>query len=74
MQPYISSPQHVRNSYGYTFHDSYLSKTPQAKGFPTHSNYFPSQPYNDKLTSSIRNIDNKADLIESPSRKKLGLG
>ena len=71
MQPNIGSPQAIRNSYGYAYQEGFHPRTPQSKGFPTQSNYFHPQGYNEKLTTSIRNIDSKGTLIESPSHKKL---
>jgi len=64
------SPQHIRNSYGYTFPDALQSKTPQSECFPTHLNHFPTQNYNEKPTSSIKNITDKVDFKDSPNRKK----
>jgi len=73
MQPNTGSPQVIRNSYGFACQEAFHPRTPQSKGFPTQSNYFHPQPFNEKLASSIRNIGDRVDLLDSPSRKKLNL-
>ncbi len=75
MQPNISTPQHIRNSYSFSLQEGFSVRTPQVKTFPSIplSSFPSSSPLNhhDQLAASIKALEARTDLLESPSRKKL---
>ena len=74
MQPNIGTPQHIRNSYSFSLQEGFSARTPQLKTFPS----IPLAPYptpppnhHDHLAASIKALEARTDLLDSPSRKKL---
>ena len=43
MQTNVGSPQHLRNSYGFSFLEGFQAKAPQSKAFPVQPNYYQPQ-------------------------------
>jgi len=69
MNQHFTGTNTLRNSYGYQLNDSPILRSPNGKGFPMGfpPPHFPQQ---DNISSSIQQLGNKIEGMESRIKKK----
>ena len=74
MQSQYSSPQHIRNSYGFSMQGGFPGKVEPKKGFPVDGSKTPNHQRQEHLASAIRNLEDSNASIDSPQLKKFNAG